>query len=74
MSNMSNTKLWAITILGGAIGWVAFQIAPALQPVLIAILAAYLLNPLVELIEKKLKVKKWLAISVFSISSIAIAN
>jgi predicted PurR-regulated permease PerM len=61
---MSNTKLWAITILGSAISWVAFQAAPALQPALIAVVAAYLLNPLVELIERKLKVKKWLAISI----------
>jgi len=70
MSNMSNTKLWAITILGAAIGWVVFQIAPALRPVLIALLVAYLLNPLVELIEKKLKAKKWLAISILSSSII----
>lgn len=62
MLNMSNTKLWAITILGLAIGWVVFQAAPALQPALIAIVVAYLLNPLVDVIEKELKVKKWQAI------------
>jgi len=61
---MSNAKLLAITILGLSIGWIVFQAAPALQPALIAIVAAYLLNPLVELIEKKLKIKKHLAIAV----------
>lgn len=61
---MSNTKLWAITILGFAVGWVLFKAAPALQPVLIAIVAAYLLNPLVELLERKLRIKKWLAITI----------
>jgi len=63
---MSNTKLWAITIMGAAIGWVVFQAAPALQPVLIALVAACLLNPLVEYTEKKLKIKKWFAISIIS--------
>ncbi|OPX90191.1 MAG: AI-2 transport protein TqsA [Pelotomaculum sp. PtaB.Bin104] len=61
--SMSNTKLWAITLLGIAIGWVLFKAAPALQPALIAIVIAYLLNPLVEQIEKRLRVKKWLAIT-----------
>lgn len=59
---MSNTKLWAITVLGTAIVWVLFQAAPALQSALIALVAAYLLNPSVEFIKNKLKVKKWLAI------------
>ena len=59
---MSNTKLWAISILGLAVGWVLFKAAPALQSALIAVVVAYLLNPLVELIERKLKIKKWLAI------------
>lgn len=67
---MSNTKLWAITVLGAAIGWVVFQAAPALQAGLIALVAAYLLNPSVEFIENKLKVKKWLAISILFIFTI----
>ena len=69
---MSNTKLWAITILGISIGWVLFKAAPALQPALIAVVVAYLLNPLVELIEKKLKVKKWLAIIILLLLIIAV--
>ncbi len=72
MANMSNTKLWAITLLGIAIGWVVFQAAPALQTALIALIIAYLLNPLVEFIERKLKIKKWLAISLLY-SSTAVA-
>lgn len=60
---MSNTKLWAITILGIAVGWFFYKAAPALQPALIAIVVAYLFNPLVELLERKLKLKKWLAIA-----------
>ena len=61
---MSNTKLWAITILGIAVGWVLFKAAPALQPAIIAVIIAYLLHPLVELIEKKLRIRKWLAITI----------
>jgi len=61
---MSNTKLWAITILGFAVGWVLFKAAPALQPALIAVVVAYLLNPLVELMARKLRIKKWLAITI----------
>lgn len=59
---MSNTKLWAITIFGAAVGWVFIKIAPALQPALIAIVFAYLLSPAVEFLREKLRIKKWLAI------------
>ena len=61
---MSNTKLWAITILGIVVGWSAFKAAPALKPAFIAIIIAYLLYPLVEFIQRKLRVKKWLAITI----------
>ena len=61
---MSNTKLWAITILGIVVGWVLFKAAPALKPAFIAIIIAYLLYPLVEFIQRKLRVKKWLAITI----------
>lgn len=69
---MSNTKLWAITILGIAVGWVVFKAAPALKPALIAVVAAYLLHPLVVLIERKLKIKKWMAISLILALTIAV--
>jgi len=63
MATISNAKILAITVLGIAIGWVVVQAAPALQPAIIAVMVAYLLNPLVEQIEKKLKVGKYVAVS-----------
>lgn len=60
---MSNTKLWAITLLGAVMGWVIIKAAPALQPALIAVVIAYLLNPLVEVIQRKLRLNKGLAIA-----------
>jgi predicted PurR-regulated permease PerM len=69
---MSNTKLWAITILCAAIGWVLYKASPALQPALVAVVIAYLLNPLVGLIERRLKIKKWLAITILLAISIGI--
>ncbi len=59
---MSNTKLWAITILGLIVSWMLIKIAPALQSALIALVFAYLLNPAVEFFQRKLRIKKWIAI------------
>ena len=69
---MSNTKLWAITILAAAIGWVLLKAAPALQPALIAVVIAYLLNPLVELIEQRLRIKRWVSITILLVITVGI--
>lgn len=60
---MSNTKLWSISLFLLFIGWIFFQSAAALKPVLIAIVLAYLLNPLVLYIQKRFKIKKSPAIA-----------
>jgi predicted PurR-regulated permease PerM len=60
---MSNTKLWAISLFGLVVGWILFRAAGALQPVLIAVIVAYLLNPAVVYIQKRFQWKKGLAIA-----------
>ncbi len=60
---MSNTKIWAVSLFGLFFGWVFYQAAPALKPVLAAVVIAYLLHPAVLYIQTKLKIKKQLAIA-----------
>lgn len=60
---MSNTKLWAISLFLLAVGWILFKSASALKPVLIAIILAYLLNPIVIYFQKRFKINKNLAIA-----------
>lgn len=60
---MSNTKLWAVTLFGLLVGWILVKAAPALKPVLAAIVIAYLLHPAVLYLQKKLKINKQLAIA-----------
>lgn len=63
---MSNTKLWAVTLLGLALFAVLWAARPALTPVLWALVLAYLLNPLVLYIQKKSKLGKgWAIVLVF---------
>lgn len=55
---MSNTKLWAVTLLGLALFAIFWAARPALTPVLWALVIAYLLNPLVLYCQKKTKMAK----------------
>jgi predicted PurR-regulated permease PerM len=65
---MSNAKLLAISVLCLILGWILIQASPALVPVVIAIVTAYLLNPLVDTLEKKLKGRRKLAIGLVLIA------
>ena len=70
---MSNTKIWAISILGLLCGWLIILSAPSVMPVVWAIFLAYFLHPLVLRIEKHLKIqKKILAVIVVLILILAV--
>ena len=55
---MSNTKIWAITIVCFLCGWFLLVAVSSLMPVLWAICIAYFIHPLVLLIQKQFKLKK----------------
>lgn len=59
---LSNTKIWAISVVAILAGWVLYVAAPSLKPLLIAAVLAYLLHPLVVKLQKKLKTKKVIAV------------
>lgn len=69
---MSNTKLWAVTLFGLLVGWIAVKAAPALTPVLAAMVIAYLLHPAVLYLQKKMKIKKQLAIALLMVLIVAL--
>lgn len=65
---MSNAKLLVISVVCLILGWILIKAALALVPVVIAIVTAYLLNPLVDILEKKLKGRRKLAIGLVLVS------
>ena len=54
---MSNTKIWAITIVCVICGWVLYKAAASLMPVLVALFFAYIIHPLVMRIRKHLRLR-----------------
>jgi len=56
VSNTSTVKLWAITIVVIILGVGLYLIAPSITPLFIAMFFAYIIHPLVELIQKHLKI------------------
>ena len=56
--DMSNTKIWAISMVGLVCGWILFTAAPSFLPVLWAVFLAYFIHPIVLRIQKGLRLKK----------------
>jgi len=55
---MSNTKIWAITIICIICGGILYLAIPSLTPLFIAVFLAYLIYPLVAMIQKRLRIKR----------------
>ena len=56
--DMTNTKLWAISILAILCGWFLAVSGPSLTPVFIAICLTYFIHPLVAWTQRLLKLEK----------------
>jgi predicted PurR-regulated permease PerM len=55
---MSNTKIWAISIMCVICGGALYVMAPSLGPVFWALFLAYIIHPLVLRLQKRLKLKR----------------
>ena len=55
---MSNTKIWALSIIGLACCWVIVVSAPSLMPVVWSVFLAFFIHPIVLQIQSRLKLKQ----------------
>jgi len=60
---MSNTKIWVISIMGIICGWLLVVSAASLAPVFWSLSMAYFIFPLVLLLEKKLRIRRIIAVA-----------
>ena len=69
---MSNTKIWAISIIGLLCGWFLLQASPSLMPVLWALFLAYFIHPMVLWLQKRLKTNNKIIATAISLVLIAV--
>jgi len=71
--NMSNTKIWAITIICIICGVGFYLVAPSITPLFVAMFLAYIIHPLVIWIQKRLKLRHKFIAVILAILSIGTA-
>ena len=61
MNKMSNTRIWAITVFCIVCSWALYSMLPSLVPVFIALFLAYIIHPLINCVQKYLKLRNKIA-------------
>jgi len=69
--NMSNTKIWAITVICIICGVGLYLAAPSITPVFVAMFLAYIIHPLAVKIQNRLKLRRKSAAVILTIALIA---